>query len=187
MRKLIIIVGTVLSVLGVSLLSVAVPASSGGGDTDLSKFSNDELVSSAQAMVRKMESQLGDAFKLLEASVTAGDVGATTARNDAITKIKSLLKLSEENFVTLQGKIAVGERDDAEHEYVKIAIILEKVNELMSQVRAAGGIDVDIESAQVNSEVDYDGDFPLLADLAIAFLEPVDLVPDPPIHASPYF
>lgn len=186
MRKLLIIGATVLGVLSVSLFSAAV-TSPAPADADLSQLSNDDLVESAREMVRKMESQLAEAFKLLEASLSGGDVGAATARNEAITSIKSLVKLSEENLRTLQQKVAEGDRERAEHEHVKITITAAKVAELMAQVRTAGGIDVDVESTAVESDVTYNGDFPLIPELSATFLDTPDLVPDPPIHASPYF
>jgi hypothetical protein len=186
MRKLLITIATVAGLLSVSLFSAAVTSPS-AADADLSQLSNDELAKSAHTMVQKMESQLTESFKLLEASLAGGDVGATTARNEAITKIKSLVKLSEENFKSLQESLATGDRERAEHEHVKIAITAAKVSELMAQVRTAGGIDVDVESTEVDLNADYDGEFPLLPELSATFLDTPDLVPDPPIHASPYF
>jgi hypothetical protein len=186
MRKLVIIAATLTGLLGVSVLSSALPSDS-NADSDLTQLSNDELVASAGDLVRAMEAQLAAAFKLLEASLAAGDVGASTARNEAITAIKGLVKLSEENFVTLQQKVAEGDRERAEHEHVKIAIAAAKIDDLMAQVRTAGGIDVDVESTEVDSNVDYGGDLPLLSSLSDVFLDTLDLVPDPPIEASPYF
>ncbi|MCB9727556.1 MAG: hypothetical protein H6744_02550 [Deltaproteobacteria bacterium] len=186
MRKSFISAATLLSVLAVSLLSGAAPKRL-GADADLTQLSMDELVDSARGMVRQMEEQLATAFKLLEESLAAGDVGATTARNEAITAMKGLVKLSEQNLLTLQQKAAEGDRERAEHEHVKIAIAAAKVAELAARARTAGGIDVDVESAEVDSQVEFNSDLPLIPELSASFVDTPNLVPDPPIHASPYF
>lgn len=152
-----------------------------------SKMSIDNMVKDAGVMVRKMEEILTKSFKELEGSIAEGDVGATTARNEAITAMKGLVKLSEENYRNLQQKAAEGDRETVEHEYVKISIAYAKVGELFAQVRTAGGIKVDLEATDVSLTLDIDSAMTFDPVLTSPSLDQPQALPDPPVHASPYF
>lgn len=184
MGRIAMAAGVVSALMAVSLLAPA-QAPAVRDDTDLSRMSADELVDSAKAMVREMADKLSESFKLLEESMSAGDVGATQARNEAITAMKGLVKLSEENLRTLQQASAEGDRERMEHEYVKISIASAKVEELYAQVRTAGGIEVDLEAPGVERTVTLENAFPLLPELTSA--APSQIIPDAPIQASPFF
>jgi hypothetical protein len=136
-----------------------------------------------------MEKQLGDSFQLLEESIAQGDVAATTARNEAITGMKGLVKLSEQNLLTLQQRSAERDRQLVEHEYVKISIACAKVGEFYAQIKSATGVPVDLELADVERKLDYEGKLPVVETLSTSFADPTTPadVPDPPPHASPYF
>lgn len=66
-----------------------------GDDEDLASQPSDKLVDKASGFVKKMEEWLTDSFWLLEASLSAGDVNGANSRNEAITVMKGLVKLSE--------------------------------------------------------------------------------------------
>ncbi|MGM0574834.1 MAG: hypothetical protein ACQEXJ_03765 [Myxococcota bacterium] len=175
--------------MALSAVSLLAPAQTpqSRSDTELSRMSPDEIVDSAQEMVREMEEKLSKSFKLLEESMSAGDVGTTQARNEAITAMKGLVKLSEENLMTMQQAAAEGDRERIEHEYVKISIAAAKVEELFAQVRTAGGIQVDLEAPGVERTLSIESILPLVPELTTTFADPPQVIPDPPIHASPYF
>lgn len=183
-RPLAIIIG-LLAVTAMSALALAAP--SGSDVSDLSGKSTKQLTSEGKQMVSDMESMLAKSFELLQESTKAGDVGAVTSRNDAVTAMKGLVKLSEQNFLTLQQKAAQGDRDRVEHEYVKITIAYAKVQELFAEVRAAGGIQVDLESTRVNRTFQFQGIMPPEPSITTAFGNEPNSVPNEPVHASPYF
>ena len=153
-----------------------------------SSMSIEEMVSGAGSMVDGMGKSLSSSFKLLEESISGSNVGATVARNEAITAIKGLVKLSEENFVALQQAAAEGDREGVENEYVKIMIAKGKVGELFAQVKTAGGIMVDMETPDSERNVEIDSE--MLEVLVEAPSSPAPLppeTPEPPPPVSPFF
>jgi hypothetical protein len=169
---------------------VALPlwAPAQGPASDPAKMTTEQMVKAGGEMVQAMEDQLSKAFKLLEESITSGDVAATQARNEAITAMKGLVKLSEENFLTLQQRAAEGDKERVEHEYVKISIAAAKVQELFAQVQTAGGIQVDIEATGVETSLDIESDYPIVPELTeVFYVDTAEVLPDPPPFASPYF
>ncbi len=155
-------------------------------DEDLAQLTIDDMVDRASTCVRRMENQLSKSFKMLEESIADGDVAATTARNEAITAMKGLVKLSEQNLLTLQQKAAERDRKRVEHEYVKITIACRKVGEFYAQVRSATGIPIDLELTDVERRLVFEGRLPVVESLTTLYAEPANL-PAPPVHASPYF
>jgi hypothetical protein len=181
---------TSISGLGLLVLGLlfAAPSTADSRNADPASMSIDEMEQSAKQLVGKMEEILTMSFKLLEQSISSSDVAATAIRNEAITAMKGLVKLSEENYITLQQKRAEQNRDAVEHEFVKISIASAKVKELFAQVKTAGGIDVDIEAIQVESTLDIESSIPVDSETYTEFgSESVDVLPDPPSHASPVF
>lgn len=152
-----------------------------------SNMSIEEMVSGAGGMVDGMGQKLSNSFKLLEESISGQNVAATVARNEAITAMKGLVKLSEENFVSLQQAAAEGNRDSVEHEYVKIMIARGKIGELFAQVKTAGGIMVDMETPDTERQVEIDSE--MLTVLVEAPPEPAPppAPPEPPAPVSPFF
>jgi len=152
------------------------------------KMTVQKMVSRADRLVNKMEEMLSQSFKLLEEAISEGDVSVITARNEAITAMKSLVKLSEENFLTLQQRAAEGNRDAVEHEYVKITIAASKTSELYSQVQTAGGIKVDLEATDVEVQMEVDAQMAPALELSTppTAAEAPPVIPDPPVYASAY-
>jgi hypothetical protein len=139
--------------------------------TDLSKMSMKDMEAQAGKMVEDMEGKLKEAFKLLEEAISEGDVAATNARNEAITAMKGLVKLAEENYVTLQQKAAEGDVEAVKTEFVKISIAQAKTAELFAQVQTAGGIAVDLEAAGVEKSVKVEGELPVLPEITVTFVD----------------
>lgn len=135
-------------------------------EEDLSNQSTPQLVERAVAMVRKMEEQLTDSFYLLEASLSAGDVNGANTRNEAITVMKGLVKLSEQNLMAMRQKAAEGDRKRVENEYVKILIASQKVSEYYAQVKSAVSLGVGVlELSSVERRLVFSGSLPVVDEL----------------------
>jgi len=160
-------------------------------DLDLSKLDIPTLVERSSAFVKKMEEWLTDSFYLLESSLSAGDVNAANTRNEAITVMKGLVKLSEQNLMNMRQKAAEGDRKRVENEYVKISIAHSKVQEYYAQVKSAVSIGVtNLELSQVERRLVYSGQLPVVDDLPGLFTQTFDVfinTPSEPIYASPFF
>ena len=160
-------------------------------DLDLSKVPTDQLVERAAGFVKKMEEWLTDSFYQLEASLSAGDVNAVNTRNEAITVMKGLVKLSEQNLMNMQQKAAEGDRPRVEHEYVKISIAHAKVQEYYAQVKSAVSVGVtSLELSSVERRLVYSGELPVVDDLPGLYAQTYDVfinTPAEPVNASPYF
>ena len=161
------------------------------GDADITKVPTDRLVARASGWVEEMEGWLTESFRLLETSLSAGDVNAANTRNEAITVMKGLIKLSEQNLMNLQQKAAEGDRRRVENEYVKIAMAHAKVQEYYAQVKSAGSVGVsDLDLSTVERRLVYSGELPVVDDLPAMFARTNDVFitpPSEPVHASPYF
>jgi len=160
-------------------------------DLDLTKFETSTLVERASAFVKRMEESLTDSFYLLEASLSAGDVNAANTRNEAITVMKGLVKLSEQNLMSMRQKAAEGDRKRVENEYVKISIAHTKVQEYYAQVKSAVSIGVtNLELSQVERRLVYSGELPVVDDLPGLYAQTYDVfinTPSEPVYASPFF
>ncbi len=155
--------------LGVEVRAQRTPApvaASFSEDDDLTRFSTPQLVEKAVAMVRKMEEQLNDSFYLLEASLSAGDVNGANTRNEAITVMKGLVKLSEQNLMTMRQVAAEGDRKRVENEYIKILIASQKVSEFYAQVKSAVSLGVGaLELSSVERRLVFSGSLPVVDEL----------------------
>lgn len=144
-----------------------------------------ELAERSDALVKDMESMLKKSMALLEQAIAENKPDAITVRNEAITAMKGLVKLSEQNYLVLRQRVLDKNRDAVEHEFIKISIAHSKVSELFGQVRSAGGV-VDVELTDVERTLTIEGSLPQDDALAKVFTEPVDNAP-PPVPTSPYF
>lgn len=161
-------------------------------EEDLSGFTNRQLADKAQKLVQVMDKQLTESFYLLEASLGAGDVAAASARNEAITVMKGLLKLAEGNLRTLKQRAAEDDRPRVENEYAKITIAAAKVREYYAQVRSAASVGLDaFEIGTVERQMTFSGRLPVIDEIPSLFLpdffNPFNTTPTPPVNASPWF
>jgi hypothetical protein len=183
-------IANIIGPLGLLALLLLVPsrAPAEPAGPDASVLTVEDMAGTAREEVNKMEEMLISSFKLLEQSISTSDVASTAIRNEAITAMKGLVKLSEENLIMLQQKKAEGDRDAVEHEYVKISIAAAKVAELYAQVRTASGIDVDLEDTRVERTMDIESSLPMdMGSVSSADISSsLDVLPDPPSHASPF-
>ncbi len=185
MRKTLTMVTLGFALLGGAVLATAQTPAAGGANKTTRIMSIPELKTRAADAMKSMNRMLTDSFALLEQSIASQDIATTNARNEAITQMKALVKLSEQNHMTLQQRAAEGDRDAVEHEYVKINIASAKTQELYAQVKSAGGVRTDLEMTDVERTLDINAALPQPE--SIDFMPEGDTVPEPPIYASPYF
>lgn len=166
------------------------PSATAVEDEDLSKIPDGKLVDKASRCVKSMEEQLTDSFYMLESSLSSGDVSGAQARNEAITVMKGLVKLSEQNLIALKQRAAESDRKRVENEYVKITIACAKVGEFYAQVKSAMSLGSGaLEMTQVEKRLTFSGSLPVVNALPNAFnsqYTPILTVPSEPIHASPF-
>lgn len=167
------------------------PSPSFSEDEELSSLSSGALVERANTCVQKMEGQLTDSFYLLEASLSAGDVNGANTRNEAITVMKGLVKLSEQNLMAMRQRAAEGDRKRIENEYVKISIACSKVGEYYAQVKSAVSLGAGaLELSSVERRLVFSGSLPVVDELPRLYTQSYDALltsPPEPVHASPYF
>ncbi len=192
-------IATYLALLIAAAIGVGVRAENGppsgpvltSEEEDLSDFSVETLVDRSNNRVKKMEEQLTDSFWLLEASLSAGDVNGANIRNEAITVMKGLVKLSEQNLMTMRQRAAEGDRKRVENEYVKISIAAAKVGEYYAQVKSAVGLGASaLELSSVERRLVFSGSLPIVDELPRLYTQSYDALvtsPSEPVHASPFF
>jgi hypothetical protein len=161
-------------------------------DEDLSGFTNRQLADKGQKLVALMDKQLTESFHLLEAALSAGDIAAASARNEAITVMKGLVKLAEGNLRTLKQRVAEDDRPRVENEYVKITIAASKVQEYYAQVRSAASVGLGaFELSNVERRLTFSGRLPVVEELPRLFSSdyytPFASSPSAPFNASPWF
>lgn len=190
-----LLAGAVAIAIGVGVRAQGLPGPSGGAaasdDEDISGLSTENLVERSNGCVKKMEEQLTDSFYLLEASLSAGDVNGANTRNEAITVMKGLVKLSEQNLMSMRQRAAEGDRKRVENEYVKISIACSKVGEYYAQVKSAVSLGAGaLELSSVERRLVFSGKLPVIDELPRLYTQSYDALitsQSEPVHASPYF
>ncbi len=169
-----------LPLLGLGTLALAAPLSF---EEDMKKSSIDQLVSKAHTTVKASRKMLAESFALLKESIKSNKATEVNARRDAITIMRGLLKVSEENYQTMQAEATEGNRDAVEREYVKIALANRRIAEYYAEVKSVAGT-LNLQVA-VQTDMTFLGALPPDSSVPSQFIE-VDVIPDPPVFASPY-
>ena len=129
-----------------------------------------DISKSADGYLVKMRTQLGDAFTELERSIADGKQSEIQTQNEAITNMKALVKLAEQDNIRLKEASAKKNKDEAAHQLVKICLASGKVTELFNQVRSAGGA-VDVLMTEVERTLEHTPSLPVAEALAQSFVE----------------
>lgn len=93
---------------------------------------------SAEALSR-MRDVLKDVLTKLEEARNTKDVVKLNCVNEKLTQIKGLLRISEQADVAMQEAIAKAEKQAAEHEYTKVTIARQKVDQLRAEAEECIG------------------------------------------------
>ena len=106
---------------------------------DEENLSVGEMTKRSGTQVREMDAVIQSAFDSLEDARSDEDLQRVSCINDALTAMKGLLKLAEENMLSLRESAARGDDSAVQFEYIKIGIASDKFVELDAQVRSCGG------------------------------------------------
>ena len=92
-----------------------------------------EKLKRSNAAVGRMRSVLTEVLGRLEEARATKDVVKLNCVNEKLTQVKGLLRISEQSDVALQEAVAKKDTTAAEHEYSKVSIAKNKVEQLRNE------------------------------------------------------
>jgi hypothetical protein len=173
------------ALIALAVLLCSVPAMSQRNRPPM-KLTAKQQVEKANKMLTEMRNVLTNALDILKQAREQQDIQKLNGINEALSAIKGLLRLSEQNFVALQTAIANSDSRGAEHEFVKISIAYAKIRELDGRVRSlsrpsAGGT---VDGRPIIERI-LDSDLP--TEDPVEGLKDIQVNTDRPPSASPFF
>ena len=166
----------------------AAPPSSAAAVGPLAEKASDvpdpeKLRRSADGLVR-MRGVLKDVLGKLEEARASKDVVKLNCVNEKLTQIKGLLRISEQSDVALQEAVAKRETSSSEHEFTKVMIARQKVEQLRAEAEECIGQLAFRTDENLSVEVEIPDDLPKNDPTRPG--RPPDIVTRPPL-ASPTF
>lgn len=181
--------GLVAVVVAVGASAVAQKSAAGQTETKVEQVAapvemvvDSEKAARTREHIERMRDVLTAVLKFLEQAREERDVVKLNCVNEKLTSIKGLLKISEQADVSMQEALARRDGETAAHEFEKIAIARNKVEQLMAESESCVG-ELAVYSGDTSVEVVM-GDVPQ-ADPTRDIVPPVDVVVRPPA-ASPF-
>ena len=152
-----------------ALLVVGLARAQGGGTTPptslgtapaekASDIPDAEKIRRSSEALQRMGQVLKDVLAKLEEARNTKDVVKLNCVNEKLTQVKGLLRISEQSDVALQEAVAKREASGADHEYTKVTIARQKVDQLRAESEECIGqlaFRTD-ENLTVEVEVPYD-------------------------------
>lgn len=102
-------------------------------------ISDAEKIRVSGEAVQRMKQLLKDVLGKLEEARATKDVVKLNCVNEKLTQIKGLLRISEQAETNLQEAVAKHEASAAEHEYTKVTIARQKVEQLRAEAEECIG------------------------------------------------
>ncbi len=147
-------------------------------------MSDNERLSSARQLVGNMNSVLSKVIGHLQAAREEKDAIKLNCVNEKLTKIKGLLKISEQANVALQEAIARKDNSAAAAEYSKISIADQKCNQMAADSEACIG-ELAVYAGEGVTLMDNNNESPYqLTDLSVDAQTVLEVIRPP--EASPY-
>lgn len=115
-----------------------VPVSTATAAENAGKKSDAGLLKEMKVWTSTMRSQLEDAFKVLEESKAARSFQRIELIQEAITAMKGLVRLAEQNLLAGQEATVKGDRKTLEQTWLTVKVAAAKMKELLVQVRTEG-------------------------------------------------
>ena len=135
--------------------------------------------------VDRMRTLVVDTMGALEAARSGQNLAAINCLNSALGPMKGLLRLAEQTYLALAEAASRKDAGQVEHEYVKVAIAYNKVEELHGQAQGCGGPELGIVGdGIVDRQKFIDDDVP---DVDSATMPYVPINDHPPPSASPFY
>ena len=103
------------------------------GNEKLSDVSDAEKIRRSSEGLSRMRNVLKDVLGKLEEARNSKDVVKLNCVNEKLTQVKGLLRISEQADVSLQENVARHEASGADHEFTKVSIARQKVEQLRSE------------------------------------------------------
>lgn len=132
---------------------------------------SEKLAKSAE-FLSHMRSGLKLVLAKLEEARSSRDVVKLNCVNEKLTNIKGLLRISEQADVSLQESVARREEQAADHEFTKVAIARQKIEQLKAEAEQCVGL-LAFETGPTEVIVQEPADLPAL--------DPTSTVPPPPV------
>jgi hypothetical protein len=139
-------------------------------------LSDQEKLSRSNANVSQMRQALKLVLTKLEDARASKDVVKLNCVNEKLTNIKGLLRISEQADVALQEAVARREDQGADHEFTKVAIARQRVDQLRAEAEQCVGL-LAFETGPTEVIVEEPTDLPAL--------DPTKTVPPPPVVSRP--
>jgi len=98
-----------------------------------------EKLTRSTAAVARMRTVLTEVLGRLEEARATKDVVKLNCVNEKLTQVKGLLRISEQSDVALQEAVSKKDSTAAEHEYSKVAIARNKVDQLRTEAEQCIG------------------------------------------------
>jgi hypothetical protein len=126
----------------------------------ISEVSDAEKVRRSAEALARMRQVLRDVLAKLEEARNTKDVVKLNCVNEKLTQIKGLLRISEQADVALQEAVAKRESSSADHEYTKVTIARQKVEQLRSEAEECIGQLAFQTDENLNVEVEVPDNLP---------------------------
>lgn len=154
--------------------------------SELKAMSLDVMKSNGDKYLGDMRSLVADVLNGLSEARKSGDPQTVKCVTGALTTVKGLMRLSEQNGIGLQESVIANDRTKAQHEFVKLTIARNKMIELHAQAKGCGGPDAEtMFEGDVVLERIFDEDLPV-EDARAGLDLPVIILSMPP-SSSPFF
>ena len=114
-------------------------ASSGFDVANVQNVPDGEKVRRSSEALTRMRDVLKEVLVKLEEARNTKDVVKLNCVNEKLTQIKGLLRISEQADVSMQESIAKAEKQSAEHEFTKVMIARQKVEQLRAEAEECIG------------------------------------------------
>lgn len=146
---------------------------------DASRVSDSEKLKTGTESLDRMRSALSNVVQKLEDARNTKDVVKLNCVNEKLTRMKGLLRISEQSGVQLQEAVARKEVATAEHEYTKVVIARSKVEQLRVEAEQCIGQLAFSTDENLSVEVDVPDYLPAGDPTQVAPPAPIDSRPPP--------
>jgi hypothetical protein len=127
------------------------------GFEDAAQIPDDEKLDRAASYLSEMKDMLRHILMKLKEAREEKDVIKVNCINEILTKVKGLLRISEQAEIALQEAIAKGEKQNSLHEFDKIKISHRKIRILRSDAeQCVGELAFAVGKTEVTVDVDKD-------------------------------